>query len=93
MSGKRDRLEIINDMLDIIRSKGDKVKPTQIMYKANLSHEMLNTYMNELLTKTFIVENKDKTGRRTYTLTDKGFNFLKDYKIIKEFVNSYDLNE
>ena len=93
MSGKRDRLEIINDVLDIIRSKGDTVKPTQVMYKANLSHEMLNAYMNELLTKGFIIEKKDKEGRRTYSLTDKGFNFLRYYKIIKGFVDSYDLNE
>ncbi len=93
MSVKRDRLEIINDMLDIIRSKSDKVKLTQIMYKANLSHEMLGTYMNELLAKEFIVQKKDKEERKTYTLTEKGFNFLRDYKMIKGFVDSYGLNE
>lgn len=93
MSEKRGRLEIINDMLDIIRSKGGKVKPTQIMYKANLSHEMLSTYMAGLLSKGFINEKKDKNGKRTYSLTDKGYNFLRDYKIIQGFVDSYDLNE
>lgn len=93
MSGKRDRIGIIHDILDIIRSKGDKIKPTHILYKANLSHEMLNSYMTELLAKEFIIEKKDKKGRRTYTLTDKGFNFLRDYKVIQGFVDSYDLNE
>jgi len=93
MSAKRDRLGIINDILSIIQSKGDKVKPTQIMYKANLSHEMLNTYMAELLAKGFIMEKIDKKGRKTYSLTDKGFNFLRDYKLIKGFVDSYGLNE
>ena len=93
MSGKRGRLGIINDILDIIREKSGRVKPTQIMYKANLSHEMLNTYMAELLAKGFITEKKDKENRRTYSITDKGYNFLRDYKIIKGFVDSYDLNE
>ncbi len=93
MSVKRDRLGIINDILDLIRDRGDKVKPTQIMYRANLSHDMLTSYLNELLAKGFITEKKDKENRRTYSLTDKGFNFLRDYKIIKGFVDSYDLGE
>jgi predicted transcriptional regulator len=93
MSSKRDRLEIINDMLSIIRDKGDRIKPTQIMYKANLSHQMLNDYMAELITKEFIIEKKDKAGKRTYTLTDKGYNFLKDYQMIRNFMQSYGLSE
>lgn len=89
----RDRLEIINDILDIIRNKGDQIKPTHIMYKANLSSEMLNNYMKELMTKGFITEKIDKKDKKTYSLTEKGFNFLRDYKIIKGFVDSYDLKE
>ncbi len=93
MSVKRDRLEIVNDMLAIIRDKGGRIKPTQIMYKANLSHQMLNDYMTELITKGFIIEKKDKNEKRTYSLTDKGFNFLRDYQVIRGFVESYGLNE
>jgi len=88
---KRDRLEIINDILELISTRS--VKPTQIMYKANLSHDMLNQYMNELISKQFILENKDKKGQRTYSLNEKGLNFLRDYKMIKNFVDSYGLNE
>ncbi|MBS3106743.1 hypothetical protein J4419_03720 [Candidatus Woesearchaeota archaeon] len=92
MKGKRDRLGIINDILEIVRDKA-QVKPTQVMYKANLSHEMLTSYLNELLTKGFLVEHSDKAGRKTYALTEKGFHFLRDYKIIKGFVESYGLQE
>ncbi|HLC74593.1 MAG TPA: winged helix-turn-helix domain-containing protein [Candidatus Nanoarchaeia archaeon] len=88
---KRDRLEIINDILHLISSRD--AKPTQIMYKANLSHEMLSQYMNELLAKNFIIEKKDKKGQRTYSLAEKGINFLRDYTLIKNFVDSYGLNE
>jgi len=86
---KRDRLEIINDILELVSARS--AKPTQIMYKANLSHDMLNQYMNELISKQFILEHKDKKGR-TYSLTEKGLNFLRDYKMIKGFVDSYGLN-
>ena len=88
---KRSRLEIINDILVIIQNT--KGKPTQIMYKANLSYEMLGQYLGDLVHKGFILENKDKKGQRTYSLTDKGVNFLRDYTIIKGFVESYGLNE
>ncbi|HLD33604.1 MAG TPA: winged helix-turn-helix domain-containing protein [Candidatus Nanoarchaeia archaeon] len=86
---KRDRLEIINDILELISARS--AKPTQIMYKANLSHDMLNQYMSELASKQFILEIKTKKGR-TYSLTEKGLNFLRDYKMIKGFVDSYGLN-
>ena len=92
MSEKRDRIAIMNDMLEFIRSKGDKAKPTQIMYKANLSHTMLQEYMKELLEKQLVTEQKSKDEKRTYTLTPKGFEFLKDYKQMKGFLESYDLN-
>ncbi len=87
---KRDRLEIIYDILHAIREKKD-VKPTHILYKSNLSHQMLTEYMQELIAKGFIVENTDKHGKRTYSLTDKAYNYLKDYGMIRSFVDSYGL--
>lgn len=93
MSGKRDRAAIMNDMLELIRIKNNKAKPTHIMYKANLSHEMLMEYIAELMKKGFVTETKDKEGRRTYGLTDKGYNFLADYKQMKGFLIAYDLTE
>ena len=92
MSGKRDRIAIMNDMLELIRNKSDKAKPTHIMYKANLSHEMLTEYIAELMKKDFITETKDAEGRRTYGLTSKGYKFLADYKQMKGFLTAYDLN-
>lgn len=91
MNVKRDRVEIIHDMLQIISSKAGRIKPTQIMYKANLSHKMLIDYMAEILSKGFITENTDKKGRKTYSLTDKGYNFLRDYQVIRNFFDSYGL--
>lgn len=92
MSSKRDKISIMNDILEFIREKNGKAKPTHIMYKANLSNEMLNEYIKELLIKEFIKEHKDKDERRTYSLTDRGYAFITDYKQMKSFLASYDLN-
>ena len=91
MSKKRDRLEIIKDILEILRDKGEKVKPTHIMYKANLSHVMLKEYTQELVSKKLIEEKQTKKGKKRFVLTQKGFSYLKDYSIIRGFVDSYGL--
>jgi predicted transcriptional regulator len=89
MNAKRDRLEIIQDILSVIQQKSGGIKKTHILYKANLSHEMLNQYLEELALKQFILEQKDKKDKITYALTDKGHNFLQQYRVIKGFTESY----
>ncbi len=84
-------MAIIQDILLLIRSKDGDAGPTHIMYKANLSHQMLTDYLNEMISKGFIVETIDKRGKRTYSITDKGHNFLKDYQTIRKFFDSYGL--
>ena len=92
MSTKRDKIRIMNDILEFISYNDGKAKPTHIMYKANLSNEMLNEYIKELLEKKLIKEQKDKNQKRTYSLTGKGKTFLADYNQMKGFLASYDLN-
>ncbi|MBW2971142.1 hypothetical protein KY320_03205 [Candidatus Woesearchaeota archaeon] len=91
MSRKRDRLEIIHDILEAIREKRGNIKPTHILYKSNLSHQMLSDYLEELIKKKFIVEHVDKRRKRSYELTDKGYKYLEDYRVIRGFVDSYGL--
>ena len=54
---RRNRLNIIYDILGVIQKKGE-IKKTHIMYQANLSHNQLKLYLNELYKKKFI-ENTD----------------------------------
>ena len=91
MTKKRDRLEVMHDMLQAIMDKGGNAKPTHVMYKSNLSHQMLTEYMSELMGKGLVMECFDKK-KKTYGLTTKGYNFLKDYVLIKGFVDSYGLD-
>ncbi len=88
---KRDRLQVVHDILKAIRDKNGKIKPTHLLYKANLSHQMLEDYLAELISKNFVVEEKAKTGR-TYSLTEKGFEYLSKYKLVSDFVESFGLN-
>jgi predicted transcriptional regulator len=90
MEKRRDRLEIIHDILKTIQDR-KKVKPTHILYKSNLSHQMLTEYLTELISKGFIMEERDKKGRKTYSLAEKGFKYLADYSRITAFLESYGL--
>jgi len=92
MTKKRDRLQIIHDILRAIQRKNGVIKPTHILYKSNLSHQMLDEYLAELLTKGLIMESSTKSGK-TYSLNPKGFDYLNQYKLIVDFVDSFGLNE
>jgi predicted transcriptional regulator len=90
MNKKRDRLQVIYDILKVIRDKNGKIKPTHILYKSNLSHQMMDEYLNELLEKDFINEENNGEGK-VYSIKPKGQEYLNKYKIITEFVNSFGL--
>lgn len=91
MNKKRNRLEIIRDILNVIRSKNGKIKPTHILYKSNLSHDMMESYLNELLDKKFILCTESKEGKR-YAITERGIEYLNRYGIISEFTQSFGLS-
>lgn len=91
MNRKRERLEIIRDILLAIKDKGSEVRPTHILYKSNLSSDMLKQYLSELIDNGFIKEDMDKKGNRLYSLCPKGFDYLKDYSVIRNFMESYGL--
>ncbi|MFA5992712.1 MAG: winged helix-turn-helix domain-containing protein [Candidatus Pacearchaeota archaeon] len=88
MNKKRNKLEIIRDILEVIRQKNGRIKPTHILYKSNLSHQMMEEYLGDLIQKKFINELKTETGK-TYTITDKGINYLNKYRLIAEFTESF----
>ena len=91
MARKRNRLEIIHDILETIKSKSKGIKPTHILYKSNLSHQMMEEYLNELIIKKFITVNEIGNGK-TYSLTKKGLNYLEQYKMIVNFTETFGLD-
>jgi predicted transcriptional regulator len=83
---KRERLEVIHDILSSIRDSNGKIKPTRLLYSSNLSSLMFKEYVNELLNSGLIEEVKDKKGKKHFIILDKGFDFLRRYSIFNEFV-------
>ena len=92
MHKKRTKLEVIYDILNVIKSKNGGIKPTHILYKSNLSYGMMEEYLTELITKGFVRETRGKTGRR-YEITDKGCQFLDKYHLVLDFTRAFGLDE
>lgn len=89
---KRSKLQVIYDILKAIQHQDGKIKPTHILYKSNLSHQMMDEYLEELIAKDFVVE-KSSGKSKTYSLTDKGHQYIERYKLIEEFTSSFGLDD
>lgn len=90
MTKKRTRLEVIRDILSVIRDRSGKIKPTHILYKSNLSHPMMEEYLRELIGKGFVLLHSRPEGK-TYSITEKGLAYLAKYRTIVEFSQSFGL--
>ena len=90
MAGKRTKVDIISDMLSSILDKGGKIKPTHLMYKSNLAHSQMISYLEDLLKKDLINKIKTDSGE-LITITDKGCELVKKLKEIKEFEQAFGL--
>jgi predicted transcriptional regulator len=74
-SPRRDRLDILAQMLDIIK---DGPLKKQIMDKANLSFDQLNDYLAFLLNSN-LTEQFNVAGKEIYIITGSGLDFLQMY--------------
>ena len=74
---RRSELEIKMDVLRVASSGIDR--PTQIMYKANLSWIALQSNLKSLVKSAFLRE-EDLGTRKRYELTQKGFELLSTFQ-------------
>lgn len=91
MSRKRERLEVIYDILKIIRDSHNSIKPTPLLRKTNLSSQSFLEYYRELLSKELIKEIANSKGKRYITLIDKGFKYLEKYRMVLGFIDEFGL--
>jgi len=68
----RDRLSIVADVLEVAKSGASK---TRIMFRANLSFNLLEKYLDVTLAAGFV-----RLVGSSYELTENGFDFLNGYK-------------
>lgn len=90
MSKRRSKIDIVNDILSAIEQKGHKIKPTHLMYKSNLSHKLMTSYLEDLIQKELVKE-IDQNGYKYLIITDKGLDFTFKFKKMKEFADSFGL--
>ena len=90
MVRKRERREIILDMLISIQNKQGKIKPTHLMYKANLAYPQMQSYLEDLINKELVKKVKEK-NYEYIIITDVGSRFVEKIKLMKEFEKTFGL--
>ncbi len=86
----RSKMRILADMMRAIQSEGEEgAGPTKILYTANLSHDRLKQYIDELVDKELILEEDPDGNNRTYFLTEKGREFLREFIRIERFSEAF----
>jgi predicted transcriptional regulator len=89
----RSKMRILADMMRAIQVEGeDGAGPTKILYAANLSHDRLTQYLDELIEKCLIREENHESENRTYFLTEKGREFLKEFIRVERFSEAFGID-
>ena len=86
MFSKRGRFEIIYSILVAIRRDNPGALKTHILYRSNLSHQLLNKYL-ELLVKNKLVKTRKIGKKLVYEITDKGRAFIRTYHNLRTILN------
>lgn len=90
MAFRRSKLEIVYDMLHSVQERQGKIKPTHLLYKSNLSHKKMTEYLDDLLSRE-LVQKVQQGGYQYIILTDKGHEFLAEFRRVREFTESFGL--
>ncbi|MDH4212424.1 MAG: winged helix-turn-helix domain-containing protein [Candidatus Thorarchaeota archaeon] len=86
----RSKMRILADMMRAIQSEGEEgAGPTKILYSANLSHDRLTQYLDELVEKELIKEMDPESNNRSYLLTEKGREFLREFVRMERFSEAF----
>ena len=77
-------------MLRIMQEKGGRIRKTHLMYKANLSHKQMTSYLDEL-EKNGLIENIKEKEKNLIRITNKGREFFVQYSQVREFEKTFGL--
>jgi predicted transcriptional regulator len=83
----RSQMRIYVDIMRVIQREGNEAKPTRILYGANLSHDRLVKYLEEL--KTLGVIQESGTDDKIYSLTQKGIEFMNNFRKVESFASAF----
>jgi predicted transcriptional regulator len=83
----RSQMRIYVDIMRVIQREDNHAKPTRILYGANLSHDRLLKHLEEL--KTLGVIEEIANEERFYKLTQKGIEFLNQFRGVERFAGAF----
>lgn len=87
---KRNRLEIIKDILQIIQKNHGEINLTPLLRRSNISSKRFYEYLKEINQKEF-VKTKDNQKEKIIILTEKGKKYLEKYQTIINFIEEFEL--
>ena len=79
------------DMLDAIMKKSGQLKPTHLMYKANLSYNQMQSYLERLIENEFVERVKEDENKKYIKITEKGRKYAIKLRETKEFQDALGL--
>ncbi len=83
----RSQFRIYVDIMHVIQRENNEAKPTRILYGANLSHDRLVKYLDEL--EKLGVIHESGTDDKVYSLTQKGIEFLNNFRKVDSFASAF----
>jgi len=80
-------------MADILRAvqEDEEAKVTHILYRANLSYDRLTKYLSQL-EESGLLELVKRDGKTLYRTTQKGMEFLVEFRRMEEFAQAFGLD-
>ena len=84
----RSQMRIYVDIMRVVQREENHAKPTRILYGANLSHDRLVKHLSELKTLG-VIEEVPNGDDRFYKLTQKGIEFLNQYRSVERFASAF----
>jgi len=84
----RSQMRIYVDIMLVIQREENRAKPTRIMYGANLSYDRLVKHLDELKGLGVIEEIADEDDR-FYRLTQKGIDFMNQFREVERFATAF----
>jgi len=85
----RSSISIIADILNSIKEE-EKIGKTRLMQKANLPTDRMQGRLDELIALGLISE-EPEDDRKVFRLTEKAYEFLREYERTRMFLNAFGL--
>lgn len=86
----RSSISIVADILKSIREE-EKIGKTRLMQKANLPTDRMQEKLDELISLGLITEESEE-DRKFFRLTEKAYDFLKEYDRTVQFLSAFGLD-